>query len=69
MANRESGKFTDDGSGFSWGEPPCDTCKHKHVGRRSCDAFAIIAVEILVGKNDHRAPYPGDHGIRYEPRE
>ena len=66
---KDSGKFTDDGSGFGWLEAPCDTCKHKHVGMRSCNAFAVIPAEILAGRNDHRAPYPGDRGIQYEPRE
>ena len=65
--NDRSGKFVDDGSGFTWDEAPCDTCRHKHVGARSCDAFAVIPTAIITGKHDHRTPYPGDHGIQYAP--
>jgi hypothetical protein len=25
-------------------------------------------MEIWTGENDHRKPYPGDHGIRFEAR-
>jgi hypothetical protein len=52
--------------------PVCLTCAHFHAYERSgefCDAFPDgIPLDILKGKNDHTAPYPGDHGIQYEPR-
>nr|PZN08600.1 MAG: hypothetical protein DIU64_10235 [Caldicoprobacter oshimai] len=33
----------------------------------SCKAFKRIPREILEGKHDHRLPFPGDNGIRFEP--
>ena len=46
----------------------CNRCVHFHKGaRRKCDAFSeAIPLEIWEGKNDHRQPYPGDHGIQFE---
>lgn len=50
---------------------PCASCKHFRTGSRTnptCDAFPDgIPEEILFGRNDHRKPFPGDHGIQYEP--
>lgn len=59
----------------------CDTCLYR-IGRkpstraedraadvrvRTCEAFPKgIPEEIARGDVDHRGPYPGDHGIRYE---
>jgi hypothetical protein len=70
VPNDRSDKFVDDGSGFTWDEPPCDTCRHKFAGQRGCAAFPDqIPTEIITGKNDHRSPYPGDQGIQYAPIE
>lgn len=46
----------------------CTFCQHwKPIAGRACDAFPDgIPLEIWLGENDHRAPYPGDHGIRFE---
>jgi hypothetical protein len=51
--------------------PVCAYCKHLRVDEgRTCDAFPerdSIPLEIWLGENDHQAPYPGDHGIQFEP--
>ena len=52
----------------------CPSCIHFRPGntpqdRPTCAAFPRgIPTVILSGQHDHRTPYPGDHGIRYEPR-
>ncbi len=50
--------------------PVCTFCKHARDGLRNCDAFpgeGRIPLAIWHGKNDHRQPYSGDHGILFEP--
>lgn len=54
--------------------PVCVLCKHYRpsVGDagRTCAAFPnadSIPLEIWGGENTHTAPYPGDHGIQFEP--
>ncbi len=51
----------------------CSYCRHVTVDdrhRASCPAFGgEIPEAILMNEVDHRDPYPGDHGIRFEPRE
>lgn len=56
-------------------EPICMRCKHLQEpppGQWSyhCAAFpAGIPDEIFVtGEIDHTKPYPGDHGVQYEPK-
>lgn len=55
--------------------PTCIPCRHLRGSTRdaggthhhTCDAFPDeIPAEIWKGDNDHRNPYPGDHGIRFE---
>ena len=47
----------------------CVTCRHYRPGM-TCDAFPIgIPSVILTGERDHRQPFPGDKGIRWEPAE
>ncbi|NCC35144.1 MAG: hypothetical protein EOM24_24500 [Chloroflexia bacterium] len=62
--------------------PQCLNCRHfiggigpldeedEPTGPLGCAAFPAepgIPVAILHSKHDHRHPYPGDNGIRYEP--
>lgn len=51
--------------------PSCAFCKHFRPELReieTCDAFPDgIPAVILHGENDHREPFPGDHGIQFEP--
>ena len=45
----------------------CIFCRHYHADL-TCDAFPErIPIEIITGEHDHREPYPGDHGIQFEP--
>jgi hypothetical protein len=49
--------------------PVCEDCRHR-IGfdRLACAAFPDrIPKEIWNGLRDHRSPYPGDGGIRFEP--
>lgn len=52
----------------------CLTCVHFHEkglpgGFSGCEAFPEgIPFEIQTGDVDHSRPYPGDNGIRYEPK-
>lgn len=48
--------------------PACAFCKHLvSVVDGTCAAFPYgIPDEIWSAKNDHRAPFEGDHGIQFE---
>lgn len=53
--------------------PSCVSCIHFHEQRADgdfCNAFPDghgIPREILTNRHDHKTPYPGDHGIQFEP--
>ncbi len=44
----------------------CSFCRHWQR-RHTCAAFDVIPKAIWRGENNHRAPYPGDGGIQFEP--
>jgi hypothetical protein len=45
----------------------CIKCIH-YTGSMQCDAFPKeIPDPIWTGEYDHTEPYPGDHGIQFEP--
>lgn len=51
---------------------PCQSCRHYAQDSSgellTCEAFPEgIPEPILSGELDHRRPFPGDQGIRYEP--
>ena len=50
--------------------PQCVFCRHSHMPElATCDAFLDgIPEDILQRGVDHRKPYPGDQGIRFEPK-
>jgi hypothetical protein len=46
----------------------CTFCANETDGyHRKCKAFDSIPMEIWLGKNDHRKPYPNDRGIQFSP--
>jgi hypothetical protein len=48
----------------------CGYCKHFRYenGKAFCKAFPDGIPRELMYKNDHDIPYPGDHGVRFEPK-
>lgn len=64
----------DDSEFKYWSSPVCGYCKHLDIdnsepikGGNVCSAFpAGIPDEIWLGKNDHKKPFEGDHGIQFE---
>ena len=50
--------------------PQCNKCRHLIARRGACQAFPKgIPDEILFNRADHRKPYPGDRGIRFEEKD
>ncbi len=57
-------QFEDDEIGLS----QCVWCRHRADDGRRCRAFSKeIPDAILKNRHDHRYPYDGDHGLRFEP--
>lgn len=51
-------------------EQNCFVCKHFHDDEHTCDAFPEgIPTVFLYLDEVHNQPYPGDHGIQFEPLE
>lgn len=50
-------------------QPICLGCKHfdPNADELSCAAFSSIPKAIVRSEADHRQPYVGDNGIRFEP--
>lgn len=46
----------------------CNECKHNHRDF-TCDAFPKGIPRDIVRRKEHDTPYPGDNGIRFEPKE
>jgi len=47
--------------------PQCHQCQHYHRGTLTCEAYPKgIPRGILMNLVDHRKPYPGDQGIKFE---
>jgi hypothetical protein len=61
-------RFVEDGRGAVVSQ--CLSCKHLHADRAwTCDAVpAGIPDRIVANRGDHRRPWAGDHGIRFESR-
>jgi len=53
--------------------PRCLECQHynwQDSEKMSCKAFPKgIPDAIIMGEYDHKHPYKGDHGIRFEPKK
>jgi hypothetical protein len=57
-------QFSDGELGIS----QCVWCRHRMDDGQRCRAFpAGIPEAILTNQYDHRRPYDGDHGVRFEP--
>jgi len=49
----------------------CQCWKCKHWKHGTCPAFPnqTIPEDIDMNRHDHRQPFPGDHGIRWQPKD
>ena len=70
MSSRPLPTTIDDSDSYYIGSSPiCQECRHRiGAGCLACAAFPMrIPREIWNGERDHKSPYPGDQGIRFEP--
>ena len=75
MSGQGTGPTNEDGYPLDWTleltdyTVACNSCRHRFIGRRGCDAFpdGNIPLPILRGDETHRIPYPNDRGVQYEP--
>ena len=50
--------------------PMCYDCSRFREENMTCEAFPKgIPDKILVQAGDHRKPFPGDGGVRFEPKD
>jgi hypothetical protein len=53
-----------------WRDPICWQCQHFTPPGSRCKAFpGGIPGDILTSKVDHRNAFPGDNGLRFEPKQ
>ncbi len=64
----DGGWLLDESDQIPLHSPSCTLCIHWHRTRhRTCAAFPDgIPMVIWLGENNHREPYPNDHGIQFE---
>jgi hypothetical protein len=56
-------------SGIPDVSPICFDCV-RETGYRKCEAFPDeIPLEIWLGDNNHKKPFPGDHGLQFKAYE
>ena len=74
MSERIIETFRGGVSPFAEKEILCESCRHLRPYRggegQTCAAFPDgegIPIEIWFGRHDHREPWPGDRGIRFDP--
>ena len=65
MMAYESRRWYDDPGAYGF---MCNECKHNHRDF-TCDAFPNGIPKEIVLRREHDTPYPGDNGIRFEPKE
>ena len=48
---------------------PCNYCKHRIGNTITCTAYPQGIPKELMLREEHDTPFPGDNGIRFEPKE
>lgn len=47
----------------------CSACRHRIPMTAKCTAFPNGIPKALTERGEHDTPFPGDNGIRFEPKE